>query len=348
MTVRKRGSSYQADFMHKGVRYRETFDTIADAEQWELEARHALRMGRPVARPKNSRTDQGVKLHTLQQLYDHVERTHWSRQKSGDILSYNAKVVVNLLGPSRLIGDISKADLDAAYADLLDAGNSPATANRKMAGISKLLTEAQRNGIIGFKPVVPKQKESEGRIRWLNREEEAKVLGLFLTWGQQRVHDFTVVAIDTGMRLSELLRIQWRDLSPDHKMLHVWESKAKIARSIPLTKRAREALQRQPKNLAGPFVDMSENGSLRTVWDRMRETLGFHDVTIHVMRHTCASRLAQTPGINLQYVQKWLGHKSITTTMRYAHLAPATLENCKHALENYGNDCDGAHHAREC
>jgi integrase len=335
MTTRKRGASFQADFMWKGARYRETFDTLAEAETWELEARHALRMGRPVPTTKNKRSEAGVKLHTLQQLCDHVERTHWSRQKAGDILAYNARVVVNLLGPSRPVGDISKADLDAAYADLLDAGNSPATANRKMAGISKLLTEARNNGLIVNKPVIPKQKESEGRIRWINREEETKILGMFLTWGQHRIHDFTVVAIDTGMHLSELLRIQWRDLSPDHKMLHVWESKAKIARSIPLTKRAREALMRQPRDLAGPFTDLSENGSLRTVWDRMRETLGYHDVTIHVMRHTCASRLAQTGGINLQYVQKWLGHKSITTTMRYAHLAPATLDNCKLALENY-------------
>jgi integrase len=65
----------------------------------------------------------------------------------------------------------------------------------------------------------------------------------------------------------------------------------------------------------------------------MRETTGYEDVTIHTCRHTCASRLAQTPGINLPFVRQWLGHKSIQTTMRYAHLAPSTLDNCKRALE---------------
>jgi integrase len=44
----------------------------------------------------------------------------------------------------------------------------------------------------------------------------------------------------------------------------------------------------------------------------------------HALRHTCASRLAQG-GMTIQKIQRWLGHKSLTQTMRYAHLTPADL-----------------------
>lgn len=338
MTVRERGDSFQADFMYKGRRYRETFDTQAEAVTWEKDARHALNMGRSIPDVKNKRTATGAKLNTLSSVLEHTKRTHWAHMRAGDILTFNAGAVVDILGPSRSVSEITSADLAEAYAELVDAGNSPATANRKMAGISKLLTVAVDAGVIARKPKVPKQKESEGRIRYLTLDEEAHIIGLFHSWGQHWLAHFTIVAIDTGMRLSELLRIEWRDVSPDGKMLHIWETKAKLNRSVPITKRTGESLKWLRENFGeskGPFRHLSENGSIRTLWDRMREAASYHDVTIHVCRHTCASRLCQTPGINLQFVQKWLGHKSITTTMRYAHLAPTSLEHCKAALEGY-------------
>lgn len=340
MTVRKRSRGYQADFMWQGTRYRETFDTHSEAEGWELQSRLNLRMGKPLPGVNNGRTDTGAKLETLGALFEHVKRTHWGtlgNAKSSRVLAHNAWEVVVALGPAVPVHKVTKADLDEVYVDLIDKGNSPATANRKMAGISKLLTEAQRNGVIAQKPRIPKQKESEGRIRYITVEEEAHIAGLFVTWGQPWLADFLVVAVDTGLRLSEMLRIEWRDISPDGTMLHVWVTKNKLSRSVPLTKRAREALARvrEATEDRGPFVMHSPFGQLRTLWDRMRETTGYHDVTVHTLRHTCASRLAQTPGINLQYVQKWLGHKNIKTTMRYAHLANTSLEHCMRALEGY-------------
>ena len=56
-------------------------------------------------------------------------------------------------------------------------------------------------------------------------------------------------------------------------------------------------------------------------------------ITLHVCRHTCASRLVQA-GVSLPIVQKWLGHSHISTTMRYAHLYPEDLMNAVKALED--------------
>ena len=52
----------------------------------------------------------------------------------------------------------------------------------------------------------------------------------------------------------------------------------------------------------------------------------------HALRHTWASRLIQR-GVSLRVVQEWLGHKTITVTMRYAHLSPKSLLAAVSVLE---------------
>jgi integrase len=78
-----------------------------------------------------------------------------------------------------------------------------------------------------------------------------------------------------------------------------------------------------------------DNLWMRNVWDRVRVNLGFaldKDFVPYICRHTCASRLVQR-GVPITVVKEWMGHKSITMTMRYAHLAPTNLKVAATALE---------------
>jgi integrase len=349
MTARQRGKVWYADFMIEGKREREPFDTKREAEAWEEEYRFRHKRGEPPPPVKNKRTDTGKKLETLEEMFEHVKKTQWSSMDSARHLIKNGSDMVKLLGPKTLLVNITKADLDEAYTDFLDEGLTIATANRKMSAISKILTAAFDNGIITKKPKIPHQEESEGRVRYIDVEEEVLITGLFAQWGQFWLVDLTILLIETGMRLSEALRVEWRDITPDGKRLHIWKTKNKKSRTIALSKRAREVIARLKqsyrKDLEGPFVDESPYGSIRTLWDRMQghfrkpdqeEGEGrFDDVTPHIMRHTCASRMCNMPGVNLQYVQKFLGHKNIKTTMRYAHLANSSLDHCADALDAY-------------
>ena len=72
-------------------------------------------------------------------------------------------------------------------------------------------------------------------------------------------------------------------------------------------------------------------------WDTLRYALGKADdpqFVIHMLRHTCASRLAMQDK-PAQFIQEWMGHTTPLTTARYMHLAPAKLREGKEALENY-------------
>ena len=62
------------------------------------------------------------------------------------------------------------------------------------------------------------------------------------------------------------------------------------------------------------------------------KTAGCPDVTLHILRHTCASHLGQR-GVNLYVVKEWLGHSSIKVTERYAHLSQGNLSGALAALE---------------
>ena len=147
-------------------------------------------MGRSLPKISNGRTASGAKLQTLQtlqtlqDLFVHTEKTHWKFMKSSTTLIRNGRKVIQVLGPSRRISVITSADLSEAYAEIVDEGAQPATANRKMAAISLMLTVAKDAGAILAKPKVPKQKESEGRTRYLTEEESTKLIALLDQWGQ--------------------------------------------------------------------------------------------------------------------------------------------------------------------
>ena len=73
---------------------------------------------------------------------------------------------------------------------------------------------------------------------------------------------------------------------------------------------------------------------LNAIWQKARKDLGYADkkfYTIHLCRHTCASRLVQR-GVPILLVKDWLGHDDIKTTMIYAHLQPRALHSIVEVL----------------
>ena len=109
----------------------------------------------------------------------------------------------------------------------------------------------------------------------------------------------------------------------------VWESKNGRARTVPMTTRAYEVIERRRKTEhaknKGPFSFWHRKEVPLTQLKRVQKALGLEDIVIHTLRHTFASRLVQR-GVHLKHVQELMVHNSINTTMIYAHLAPQDLE----------------------
>lgn len=136
-----------------------------------------------------------------------------------------------------------------------------------------------------------------------------------------------LLAKNTGMRRGEMLALMWSDIDLVHRFIYVRSATAKGQkhRKIPLNQTATEMLT-QWKKLAHPvYVFSVENDEplkdLKKSWGGVLKRAKIENFRWHDLRHDFASQLVMS-GVDLNTVRELLGHGSIATTLRYAHLAP--------------------------
>lgn len=221
--------------------------------------------------------------------------------------------------------------LDSVIGALRERGNSNATINRKMAALSKLLRKACKMGDIYNLPEFRRQKERQGRIRFLELEEEARLFSAIRAKCEDS-YRLSIFLVDTGCRLGEAIGLNWNDLQGSRSTF--WLTKSGRSRTVPLTRRAHDVTQIPRGRLKGPFA-MHDQPRFRAIWNEAKAEVGLgtdDQVVPHILRHTCASRLVRG-GIDIRRVQIWLGHQTLQMTMRYAHLATHDLDPCVAVLE---------------
>tara|TARA_R110002153_G_scaffold29434_3_gene90453 strand:- start:4850 stop:5845 length:996 start_codon:yes stop_codon:yes gene_type:complete len=326
----QRGNNWQGSVRNGGKRLRQSgFDTQQEAEAWEANTRLAISRGEPINALGTSATRE-----SFTQYYQRVHPVLW------DDTLHGSKVINTLKEIAEIVKDVPISMFtDEHLEDIVTAlkvrRNADGTINRKLAAISKILTQASKTKILAHKPDVAayRRKEGQGRLRFITKDEEARLLAR-LAFMRPEYSDFTAFLIDTGFRFGEALKFTWADYV--NGKVTLWHTKSNTPRTIPLTQRCKDILERCPKDTDKPFGNINRN-SYRPVFDKARNQAGLGtDVIPHVMRHTCASRLVQS-GVDIRRVQVWLGHSTIAMTMRYSHLAPDDLNVCLEALEGEQN-----------
>jgi len=176
--------------------------------------------------------------------------------------------------------------------------------------------------------------------RFLTQEESKKLLescggGLYQVF-------FTF--LNTGMRLSELLNLEWADIDFQRRKIKIqrkpnWSPKTG-EREIPMNAGIYELLRKleKEKSPGTSLLFPTGNGkgykkNLRLELIRIAQEFGIPNLTkIHSLRHTFASQLVMK-GVDLPTVQKLMGHSDIETTMIYSHLTPDHLVDAVNKLE---------------
>jgi integrase len=129
-----------------------------------------------------------------------------------------------------------------------------------------------------------------------------------------------------GFHLAKAL--SWSDVEFTTGTLHIRRDKAGEGRWVALNSAAREALLavKREQKVLGCYVFCSPEGrflhNLERDWRPALEAAQIPDFRVHDCRHTFASRLAMTPGVDLYTVQRAGGWKSQAMVQRYAHLSP--------------------------
>jgi site-specific recombinase XerD len=130
-----------------------------------------------------------------------------------------------------------------------------------------------------------------------------------------------ILALNAGLRLSEQYLLRWEDVSFARRSLTVAGSKNGSARHVRLNQAAPGALETlRDKSKGSEFVCGGAKTS-RKWFEPAVLAPKLEHFFWHCLRHTFASRLVMA-GVDIRTVQELLGHKTISMTVRYAHLAP--------------------------
>ncbi len=247
----------------------------------------------------------------------------------------------------RPVKDLAPHDVEDFMAHLKDRGCKPATARRYLASLSPVLEEAVKRGFarenVAVRVKRPRLVDPE--IPFLGEPEIRRLVAA----APKDLKPFILVLADTGLRRGELLDLEWRDVDVARGTVLVRHSKTGRGREVPLTARARGVFEelrgnRGPIPLRGEdpvFADLlvvkrrphTREGHvpgsdrdrlearLTTRFRRLTKALGMTGVSVHTLRHSCASRMVAA-GVPLSFVARVTGHSTLSCAARYGKHAP--------------------------
>lgn len=188
---------------------------------------------------------------------------------------------------------------------------SPAYVRRSCAFVSRLFTQAVKEGLINHSPAtmieLPNVKERRNRV--LDYGE----LGRLVKDPQTEIERMAVVSATLGLSRNEITGIRWDGLRG--RLLHVPGTKKESRdRTVPLTADALRAIRRQPRSDERIFPVHPD--SISKAWRKRRDELGLPaEVRFQDMRGTYISLLIRS-GADVRTVMELAGHTKIETTMK--------------------------------
>lgn len=252
--------------------------------------------------------------------------------------------------------DLALAQLDAPFILRFLAHlekqrrNSVSTRNARLAAVHSFfryvaLREPAHAGMIQRVLAIPHKRAGKKLVAFLTRPEFEAILAApdQTTSLGRRDYALLLVAIQTGLRVSELIALTIEDVRLDHGAAHVrCRGKGRKERVTPLTVQSVKALRAYlrdrpnvtqtsvlfPSRRDGPLSRDAIEHLVEVHRQRAAKkcpTLANKNVSPHVLRHTSAMLLLQA-GTDRSTIALWLGHESIETTEIYLHADLATKE----------------------
>lgn len=331
--IEKRGDfQYRVQVRRKGFPTQtSTFNTRNDAETWALTVESEMKRGIFVSRKEAEST-------TVSEALDRYAKEITPRKKSAAreldrIKRWQARPLAQCFLASVKGKDLAKFR-DARRAE----GAAENTIRLDFALLSHLFEVCRRDWSIEVDNPCKKVRLPAGsgsRERRL-KEGEAEYLakGFAITASHSPFCPaLLAVAIDTGMRQGELLRLEWKDVDFKCRIAHLDDTKSGDPRDVPLSPEALVMLEHMTRPIGGGKVfPISQDRLIRAfrpacvkgreLWneDHPNEPLpsGFLEkLKFHDLRHEAASRWA--PHLGAQELAKMFGWKTIQMALRYYH-----------------------------
>jgi site-specific recombinase XerD len=236
------------------------------------------------------------------------------------------------------VAELTAGRLEAVLDELSEErGWSPATFNRYRSTLSAIFKHARKHAKVETNPArdITHMKENNSRVRYLTADEEERLIAVLRERWPEREAEI-LVALHSGMRRSEQYKtfevpdggLKWEHVNLKAGVLRLPRSKSGKARAIQINSVLNQTFAAIVRTTSAyVFTSTDPNGWLRDAC-QAAQVANFH---WHDFRHTFASRLVMK-GVPLRAVAELLGHSEITTTQRYAHLAPGYLADAVECL----------------
>jgi len=336
MTARLIRKSWWVDFRfdHTRLRKRSPENSRAGARAYETALRHRLAQGEDITRRKGLAEQQNFAAFVPKWFEEYVVPNNKPGEQRVKKYTFSASLVP-FFG-RMAIPEIGVRDVEHYKAKLIREGKSHKTINNHLTMLRKCLhTAFDWLEIKGTPPKIMWLKCPPPRTDYLATEE----CDLLLEHSTGIMREVLLAALRTGMRQGELKGLQWTSVDWSNRSVTVRHSQSDYTKSlgspkgnrerhVPLDIDLHETLSARRKSegyvfLDGngqPFTHKKVSAALAEVCHRA----GLRKIGWHTLRHTFATHLSMN-GTPLNIVQALLGHSSITTTMRYAHVAPSAL-----------------------
>lgn len=326
----KRGETWWARFRVRGIEYRRSLHTPVRVEaerrlkafrqQIEGEARFGIIAPRSFAEAADS----------------------WERHGSANLSSKTvARYLVSLKQVWTKLAELPVQSVDAAVLrDMVKArriqGASTATIRRDLTAISAVLRHAaDEDWMEDVNPTlaVRSRKHMVERRDPITLPTEASIATICAA-APPRFRDAIELARETGMRQEEIFGLTWKQVAGGQITITGKRNKRRV---IPLNRKTRKLIERQPQKLKSPWVFRHGDGSDR--WSSPSARFGdisrrvaksaqkvaqeFEPFRFHDLRHLFAVEFLRAKRGSLYDLQMLLGHDSVTTTEIYLkHLTP--------------------------
>ena len=232
------------------------------------------------------------------------------------------------LGGKRL-EDLAPLDLDRLRISLLK-GKSPQTVKSCLGIIKRISNFAKNKRLckgIDFKITMPKVVNV--KTEFLTEDQLRKLLDTIEKDTNPYAGPIMLTALYTGMRKSEILRLEWEDIDFEHSFIHIRDSKGGPDQMIPLNESTRVVFEKLPRthSLVFPGIHGQRTGLYHAIGEiKKKAELPKDFRPLHGLRHHYASMLASSGKVDMYVLQKLLTHKTPQMTQRYAHLRDETMK----------------------
>ena len=316
-TIRNRGEyQWQAIVKRKGwPSQTKTFLYRQDAEKWARQIEVEMDRGVFIPRDEAENT-------TLHAALERYAREVTPLKKGSTRELHRVKAWQALPISKRVLANIRGTDLAKYRDNRRKDGVADATIRLELMLLSALFKRARKdwgmsslgNPLADMTLPAPSSK----RERRLEADEETRLIeALEKTMPSFPVRALVILALETGMRQSELLGMDWRDVDLKRPAIHLDDTKSGDPRDVPLSSVAVKTLSTLPRPLRSTKIFQITQDRLIRGFSAACAKAEISNLKFHDLRHEAASRLAEK--LAAHELAKMFGWRTMQMALRYYH-----------------------------